>query len=218
MSEPLPREAHAALSEFSRQGLRTLVVAKRQMSAADYAMWRSMWDEAGSEMEDRAGKLDAVAALAEVNLRYLGVTALEDRLQDSVPTTIAAMRKTGLRVWVLTGDKVETAIEIAKSCRLIDANMSLVTLVGAGSPGECMRILREAQATKLKGGAFDCWGLGWRSIEQRMGVAKRRASRGESRRFRVAPLHHPVRRAIAHGPAMHLTARSRGTARGRSVA
>lgn len=151
MSEPLPREAHAALSEFSRQGLRTLVVAKRQMSAADYAMWRSMWDEAGSEMEDRAGKLDAVAALAEVNLRYLGVTALEDRLQDSVPTTIAAMRKTGLRVWVLTGDKVETAIEIAKSCRLIDANMSLVTLVGAGSPGECMRILREAQATKLKG-------------------------------------------------------------------
>lgn len=63
----------------------------------------------------------------EKKLRYLGCTAIEDKLQDGVPQTIAMLIKADIRFWMLTGDKLETAIEIAKSCRIIlDGNQLLV--------------------------------------------------------------------------------------------
>lgn len=57
-----------------------------------------------------------------------GATGIEDRLQDGVPETIAALRKAGLQIWVLTGDKQETAVNIAYACKLLDPEEEILTL------------------------------------------------------------------------------------------
>mmetsp|Transcript_78991 Transcript_78991/g.143987 ORF Transcript_78991/g.143987 Transcript_78991/m.143987 type:complete len:1094 (+) Transcript_78991:86-3367(+) len=142
--DPLPEEARMALKQFARAGLRTLIVACRQMTAGEYTAWQISWDQANAAMMDRALEIDRVSAAAETGLSYVGITALEDRLQDHVPETISALRKAGIRVWVLTGDKVETAVEIAKSCTLFEDNMAITEAVGAGSAQEAIGFLRDA--------------------------------------------------------------------------
>jgi magnesium-transporting ATPase (P-type) len=69
----------------------------------------------------------------ERGLTYLGATAIEDKLQDGVPETIAKLIETEIRVWVLTGDKQETAIEIGRSCRLIQEDMDEIILTSKTS-------------------------------------------------------------------------------------
>ena len=64
-------------------------------------------------MEDREAKIEAVSDELERDLRLLGATAIEDRLQDGVPETIADLKRGGIKIWVATGDKLETAIGIA---------------------------------------------------------------------------------------------------------
>jgi len=61
-------------------------------------------------IEDREGKIEAVSDEMERNLRLLGATAIEDRLQDGVPEAIADLKRAGIKIWVATGDKLETAI------------------------------------------------------------------------------------------------------------
>ena len=69
-----------------------------------------------------------VAERYETGLIVLGATAIEDRLQDGVPGTIKDLARAGIKTWVLTGDKVETAINIGFSCRLLDSSMELVKI------------------------------------------------------------------------------------------
>lgn len=75
------------------------------------------------EINNREEKVAAVDEKIEVDLELIGSTAIEDRLQDNVPETIQFMKDTGIKVWVLTGDKVETAINIGVSAGLLDAQM-----------------------------------------------------------------------------------------------
>ena len=70
--------------------------------------------------------LDAAAELIEKDLFLLGATAIEDKLQEGVPDTIHMLQMAGIKVWVLTGDRQETAINIGLSCRLISESMNLV--------------------------------------------------------------------------------------------
>lgn len=71
----------------------------------------------GKERDDRLRHLyDQV----ESNLKYVGATAIEDKLQDGVPESIRVLKEAGINLWMLTGDKLETALEIARSCALID--------------------------------------------------------------------------------------------------
>lgn len=128
-TEALPQEAQTALDTFSRKGLRTLVVARREMSASAYSKWKKQWSEAHEAREGREEAIAAAGAVAETDMSYVGITALEDRLQDHVPETIANLRAAGIHVWVLTGDKVETAVEIAKSCKLFEEGMELISIV-----------------------------------------------------------------------------------------
>ena len=65
----------------------------------------------------------AVDELIEVEMELVGSTAIEDRLQDEVADTIQFMKKTGIKVWVLTGDKIETAMNIGVSAGLLDSSM-----------------------------------------------------------------------------------------------
>ncbi|KAI0805530.1 hypothetical protein GGR55DRAFT_281264 [Xylaria sp. FL0064] len=116
------------LELFAREGLRTLCIAQRILSEQEYLEWRKEHDKAASAMQDREEKLEEVADKIEQNLTLLGGTAIEDRLQDGVPDTIEVLGKAGIKLWVLTGDKVETAINIGFSCNLLNNDMELITL------------------------------------------------------------------------------------------
>ncbi|MBN3299632.1 AT10A ATPase, partial [Amia calva] len=116
------------LNLYAADGLRTLCIAKKVLSKEEYAGWLKSHLEAESAFQGREELLFQSALRLETNLHLLGATGVEDRLQDGVPETIAALRKAGLQIWVLTGDKQETAINIAYSCRLLDPEEEIITL------------------------------------------------------------------------------------------
>ncbi|KAL2885752.1 phospholipid-translocating P-type ATPase [Ceratocystis lukuohia] len=116
------------LEMFAREGLRTLCIAQRELTESEYMNWKREHDEAAASIDNREEKLEAVAELIEQDLTLLGGTAIEDRLQDGVPDTIALLGEAGIKLWVLTGDKVETAINIGFSCNLLNNDMELINL------------------------------------------------------------------------------------------
>lgn len=114
------------LEMFAREGLRTLCVARKEISEEDYQAWNKEHDLAAAAIVDRDEKLEKVADAIERDLKLLGGTAIEDRLQDGVPDTISLLADAGIKLWVLTGDKVETAINIGFSCNLLNNDMDLI--------------------------------------------------------------------------------------------
>lgn len=75
-----------------------------------YNDWSERYHDATVALEDRDAQIEAVSDEIEQDLRLLGATAIEDRLQDGVPETIADLKRAGIKIWVATGDKLETAI------------------------------------------------------------------------------------------------------------
>ncbi|KAK8573115.1 hypothetical protein V6N13_099930 [Hibiscus sabdariffa] len=132
------------LTEYSSEGLRTLVVAARDLTDAELEQWQCRYEDASTSLIDRAAKLRQTAALVECNLNLLGATAIEDKLQDGVPEAIEALRQAGIKVWVLTGDKQETAISIGLSCKLLTADM-LQIIINGNSEEECRNLLTDAK-------------------------------------------------------------------------
>ncbi|XP_058072239.1 phospholipid-transporting ATPase 2-like isoform X4 [Magnolia sinica] len=108
-----------AVEQYAQLGLRTLCLAWRELNEDEYREWSLMFKEANSTLVDREWKLAEVCQRLEHDLEILGVTAIEDRLQDGVPETIETLRKAGINFWMLTGDKQDTAIQIALSCNFI---------------------------------------------------------------------------------------------------
>lgn len=114
------------LEDYASEGLRTLCLAYRDISEDEYSQWKITYDDAATTMENRGDKLDAAAELIEKDLILLGATAIEDKLQDEVPDTIHTLQDAGIKIWVLTGDRQETAINIGMSCRLLTEDMNLL--------------------------------------------------------------------------------------------
>jgi len=114
-----------SLLDLACMGLRTLCIAQKKLDKGAALDWLKKWKEASSSLTNRADKLVAVAAELEVEMQLLGVTAIEDRLQDEVPEVIADLSKAGIIVWMLTGDKEETAINIGHSCNLLLADTKI---------------------------------------------------------------------------------------------
>ncbi|KAG0761751.1 hypothetical protein G6F16_010246 [Rhizopus arrhizus] len=114
------------LEEFASEGLRTLCIAMREIPEEEYTRWSQIYDKAATTLTNRAEELDKAAEMIEQNLFLLGATAIEDKLQDGVPDTIHTLQEAGIRVWVLTGDRQETAINIGYSCKLLNEEMSLI--------------------------------------------------------------------------------------------
>ncbi|KAK3015803.1 hypothetical protein RJ639_007228 [Escallonia herrerae] len=133
------------LNEYSSEGLRTLVVAAKDLTGEELEEWQCMYEEASTSLTDRSIRLRQTAALIECNLRLLGATGIEDKLQDGVPEAIEALRQAGIKVWVLTGDKQETAISIGLSCKLLTADMHQIVING-NSEDECKKLLSDAKA------------------------------------------------------------------------
>ncbi|KAI8174164.1 Phospholipid-transporting ATPase DNF1 [Colletotrichum sp. SAR 10_75] len=116
------------LEMFAREGLRTLCIAQRELTEDQYQKWQKEYNAAASALENREEKMEEVADQLERDLTLLGGTAIEDRLQDGVPDTIELLGDAGIKLWVLTGDKVETAINIGFSCNLLSNDMELIHL------------------------------------------------------------------------------------------
>ncbi|KAJ5542690.1 hypothetical protein N7461_008693 [Penicillium sp. DV-2018c] len=126
--QELRRQTAEHLEEFAREGLRTLCVAHRVLSEEEYRSWVKDHDIAAAALTDREEKLEKVSSEIEQDLMLIGGTAIEDRLQDGVPDTIQLLADAGIKLWVLTGDKVETAINIGFSCNLLNNTMDLIVL------------------------------------------------------------------------------------------
>ncbi|XP_060134864.1 phospholipid-transporting ATPase VD isoform X7 [Zootoca vivipara] len=107
------------LDEYAAQGLRTLCVAMKVLSDEEYNEWLKGHYAAEHSIECRDDMLLESMQRLENKLTLLGATGIEDRLQEGVPETIDALRKAGIKIWMLTGDKSETAINIAHSCKLL---------------------------------------------------------------------------------------------------
>ncbi|XP_041438313.1 phospholipid-transporting ATPase VA isoform X2 [Xenopus laevis] len=130
------------LNCYAVDGLRTLCIAKRVLSKEEYACWLKFHLQAESSLENREELLFQSAVRLETNLHLLGATGIEDRLQEGVPETIMRLRKAGMQIWVLTGDKQETAVNIGYSCKLLDHDDDLITL-NAESLEECSMLLEQ---------------------------------------------------------------------------
>ncbi|XP_043253497.1 phospholipid-transporting ATPase VD [Colletes gigas] len=116
------------LQSYARQGLRTLLMAKKSLTAQEYETWRQTHTEAELAMENRERRIKESYAILESRLTLLGATGIEDKLQAGVPETMATLMAAGIVIWVLTGDKPETAVNIAYSARLFSPAMQLLWL------------------------------------------------------------------------------------------
>ncbi|XP_006861984.1 PREDICTED: probable phospholipid-transporting ATPase VA [Chrysochloris asiatica] len=130
------------LNLYAVEGLRTLCIAKRVLSKEEYACWLQRHMEAESSLDNREELLFQSALRLETNLHLLGATGIEDRLQEGVPETIAKLRQAGLQIWVLTGDKQETAVNIAYACKLLDQDEEVITF-NAESQEACAALLNQ---------------------------------------------------------------------------
>ncbi|GAA5808257.1 hypothetical protein MFLAVUS_001645 [Mucor flavus] len=119
---------------FSNDGLRTLMLSYRVLDEDEYSEWKGEMKEASTASENRAEKIAEAQEKIEVNLKLLGATGIEDKLQEGVPQCIEDLRRAGIKVWVLTGDKLETAINIGYASNLLDVDMKLWTVRGNDDP------------------------------------------------------------------------------------
>ncbi|XP_044055382.1 phospholipid-transporting ATPase IC isoform X2 [Siniperca chuatsi] len=124
---PYQERIEEALELFAQACLRTLCVAVRSVPEASWEQWsKILAQSAAMAICDRDAQLEKLYDQMERELQLLGVTAIEDRLQEGVPETIALLQQAGLKVWVLTGDKKETAVNIGYSCKLLDPDTRLL--------------------------------------------------------------------------------------------
>uniref|UniRef100_A0A8C0RNP3 Phospholipid-transporting ATPase n=1 Tax=Canis lupus familiaris TaxID=9615 RepID=A0A8C0RNP3_CANLF len=120
------KETLTHLEHFAKGGLRTLCVAYTDLTEEEYQQWLTEYKKASSVIQDRMQSLEECYDKIEKKFLLLGATAIEDRLQARVPETIVTLLKANIRIWVLTGDKQETAINIG----IIELPSTLGTLIG----------------------------------------------------------------------------------------
>lgn len=114
------------LQLFASEGLRTLCLAYRVLDPSEYEEWAEEYHQAEVSLDNREENIDAAAAKIECNLSLLGATAIEDKLQDGVPEAIADLKRAGIKVWVATGDKLETAVAIGYTTNLLTPVTNLI--------------------------------------------------------------------------------------------
>ncbi|KAI9300300.1 hypothetical protein BJ944DRAFT_253209 [Cunninghamella echinulata] len=132
------------LATFANEGLRTLCIAFRVLSDQAYEEWAMKYKDASNSIHNRDEQIESVCEMIEQNLTLIGGTAIEDKLQEGVPDTIAVLAKAGIKIWVLTGDKIETAINIGFACNLLTKDMLLLS-INARDENETLEQLRNSQ-------------------------------------------------------------------------
>ncbi|KAK4301015.1 hypothetical protein Pmani_026817 [Petrolisthes manimaculis] len=118
------------IDDYAMTGLRTLAVGRRQLEEKQYLGFTEQLSKARQMVEGREAAVRKVTDRMEADLTLLGATGVEDLLQEGVQETLESFRAAGIKVWVLTGDKVETAVNIAYSCGHFKRFMTILTLTG----------------------------------------------------------------------------------------
>ncbi|OTB08256.1 hypothetical protein M426DRAFT_317370 [Hypoxylon sp. CI-4A] len=116
------------LDDFATEGLRTLLFARKFISESDYEAWKKIYNNATTSLVNRQDMIEAAGELIEQSFDLVGATAIEDKLQTGVPETIDKLRRANIKIWMLTGDKRETAINIAHSARICRPGSDLFIL------------------------------------------------------------------------------------------
>ncbi|EFX00376.1 p-type ATPase [Grosmannia clavigera kw1407] len=119
------------IDDFASEGLRTLLFAYRYVEEDDYDQWRALYQDAATSLVNRQERVEAAADLLEQSFDLAGATAIEDKLQQGVPETIDKMRRANMKIWMLTGDKRETAINIAHAARICKPFSEVYVLDGS---------------------------------------------------------------------------------------
>uniref|UniRef100_A0A158P9J8 PhoLip_ATPase_N domain-containing protein n=1 Tax=Angiostrongylus cantonensis TaxID=6313 RepID=A0A158P9J8_ANGCA len=135
VSEKELKRTAGHLRQFAIGGYRTLCFAMKTIDDAIFAEWYQRYNETIADISNRRQKLAELAEEIEKDLTLIGVSAIDDRLQKDVPQTVARLLSAGIRVWVLTGDKLETAVNIGNSCRLLSARAPMMVLSSTNSAG-----------------------------------------------------------------------------------
>lgn len=118
----------AALTAMAKEGLRTLVIGHRKLNKEEVTTWMAEFTKAQNTIDNREEALAAAAEKIETGVVLLGATAIEDKLQNDVAGTIVRLRKAGIKLWVLTGDKLETARNIGFSTKVLSDEMTILLL------------------------------------------------------------------------------------------
>ncbi|TFK01767.1 protein Mdm4 [Platysternon megacephalum] len=142
---PLKEETMEHLNEFAGEGLRTLVVAYKNLQEDYFQEWHQRHHEASTALDGREEKLSELYEEIEKDLMLLGATAIEDKLQDGVPQTIETLTKAHIKIWVLTGDKQETAVNIGYSCNILHDDMKEVFIIEGNTSEDVLDELRNAR-------------------------------------------------------------------------
>lgn len=117
------------LYTYAVEGLRTLIISSRSIQKDEYIKFKKVYKQVQAQIgPTKEQTLMQIYDSMEQNLRYIGCSAIEDKLQEGVSVTIAKLMQADIRFFMLTGDKLETAIEIARSCQIIQEQMYVLIL------------------------------------------------------------------------------------------
>ncbi|XP_063508293.1 probable phospholipid-transporting ATPase IM isoform X4 [Pongo pygmaeus] len=133
------------LSEFAGEGLRTLAIAYRDLDDKYFKEWHKMLEDANAATEERDERIAGLYEEIERDLMLLGATAVEDKLQEGVIETITNLSLANIKIWVLTGDKQETAINIGYACNMLTDDMNDVFVIAGNNAVEVREELRKAK-------------------------------------------------------------------------
>ncbi|KAM5235534.1 putative phospholipid-transporting ATPase IM [Ctenodactylus gundi] len=133
------------LSEFAGEGLRTLAIAYRDLDDKYFREWHEMLQAATAATEEREEQISGLYEEIERDLMLLGATAIEDKLQEGVIETIASLLLANIKIWILTGDKQETAVNIGYACNVLTDDMNDVFVVAGNTAAEVREELRKAK-------------------------------------------------------------------------
>ena len=120
--------------------MRTLCLAYKELNEEEFKDFNEKWYQASLSIVNKDELQDKLAEEVERDLILVGATAIEDKLQDGVPEAIVTLADAGIKLWVLTGDKQETAIKIGFSCRLLVQDMNIHILSGAKTVSELKQV------------------------------------------------------------------------------
>lgn len=138
------------IDDFSSEGLRTLLYSYKDLEIDEYKNWSKRYAEAKTSLIDRSSKIESIGEELENKLTLLGCTAIEDKLQNGVPEAIEKLRRAGIKMWMLTGDKRETAINIGYSCKLIKDYSTVIVLSNEGSENDLDKLTSIMTASEIE--------------------------------------------------------------------
>ena len=124
------------VDEYAQEGLRTLLLAQREVPFEVYKNWSIRYEKAIISLDtNKEILINKLAEEMERDLELVGSTAIEDKLQEEAADVISFIKEAGVKFWVLTGDKVETAINIGYSCEVLDDEMEIFIIDAKNTKG-----------------------------------------------------------------------------------